>query len=72
MSKDPYSFLNEKNAVMMNCKNPSEFNKVYEETLQKHYQNMKEEQFENIDRIEEEKEGEGEDINNSKELLSGD
>lgn len=33
MKIDPYNYLNEKNAILLNCKNPVIFDNVYEEAL---------------------------------------
>ena len=37
MRIDPYNYLNERNAIMLNCKNPQPFNNVYEQALEKHF-----------------------------------
>lgn len=29
MQRDPYGYLNEKNAILLNCKNPKQYNDVY-------------------------------------------
>lgn len=34
---DPYNYLNEKNAILLNCKNPQQYNDVYVKTLEKFY-----------------------------------
>ena len=33
MQADPHNYLNEKNAIMLNCKNSQIFHKVYEEAI---------------------------------------
>lgn len=42
MKIDPYNYLNERNAIMLNVKNPVQFNNVYEEALQKHFKKQME------------------------------
>lgn len=32
-NNDPYSFLNEKNAILLNCKNPKLYNEVCNEVM---------------------------------------
>lgn len=34
---DPYNYFNDKNAIMLNCKNPDPFLKVYEQAIEKHF-----------------------------------
>jgi len=34
--QDPYKYLNEHTAIMLNCKDPKYFNEVYEKTIKKH------------------------------------
>lgn len=38
MKMDPHNYLNEKNAILLNCKNPQQYNDVYVKTIEK-YQN---------------------------------
>ena len=38
LNRDPHNYLNEKNAILLNCKNPQLYNDVYLKTLEKHYQ----------------------------------
>ena len=33
---DPYSNLNEKNAILLNCKNPNLYQDIYKKTIEKH------------------------------------
>ena len=33
----PNNFYTEKNAIILNCKDPSFFHKIYEETIKKHF-----------------------------------
>jgi serine/threonine protein kinase len=37
MKMDPYNYLNEKNAILLNCKNPQQYNDVYVKTIEKYY-----------------------------------
>jgi hypothetical protein len=37
MKADPYNFLNEKNAVLLNCKNPQQYHEIYEKAIEKHF-----------------------------------
>ena len=37
MKIDPYNYLNEKNAILLNVKNPAQFNDVYEKTIEQHF-----------------------------------
>ena len=34
---DPYNYFTEKNAIMLNCKNPKQFMDVYEKAIEKHF-----------------------------------
>ena len=36
----PQLKLNDKNAIMLNCKDKKKFNEVYEKTIQKHFAKM--------------------------------
>ena len=35
--QDPYSYFNEQNAILLNCKNPEKFTEVYEHAIEKHF-----------------------------------
>lgn len=37
---DPHTFLNERNAIMLNCKDSAVFNQVYEKTIEHHFKNV--------------------------------
>lgn len=36
MMNNPYTYLTEKNAILLNCKDPSKFQEVYYKTIEKH------------------------------------
>ena len=47
MQMDPHNYLNERNAIMLNCKDSAVFNNVYEHTIRKQLvDQMKESQME--------------------------
>ena len=37
MKIDPYNYLDERNAIMLNVKNPALFIKAYENAIEKHF-----------------------------------
>ncbi len=37
MKIDPYNYLDERNAIMLNVKNPSQFIAAYEAAIEKHF-----------------------------------
>ena len=41
MRQDPYNYMNEKNAILLNCKNPELYNKVYVEAMEKFYKKQR-------------------------------
>ena len=41
-SDDPHQKLNERNAILINTKNPVYFQQTYEKTIEKHYAQMEE------------------------------
>ncbi|CDW86267.1 protein kinase domain containing protein [Stylonychia lemnae] len=55
LNKDqPHRFLNERNAIILNCKDPQQFNQVYQKALQKQFQDAvgaAEENLINLDQI---------------------
>jgi hypothetical protein len=40
MNKNPYTYLNEKNAILLNCKDQQVFKDVYEKTVEKYFKNQ--------------------------------
>ncbi|CDW75810.1 protein kinase domain containing protein [Stylonychia lemnae] len=45
MMNNPYTYLNEKNAILLNVKDPSKFKQIYEDTLKKH---LRKKNYDNI------------------------
>ena len=37
LKQNPYAYLNEKNAIILNCKDPKFFTEVYEKAVEKHF-----------------------------------
>lgn len=40
MQENPHAYLNEKNAILLNCKDSARFNEVYEKTIEHHFKNQ--------------------------------
>jgi hypothetical protein len=35
--RDPYNYYNDKNAILLNCKDAASFNEIYEKAIDKHF-----------------------------------
>lgn len=39
MRMDPYNYMNDKNAIMLNCKDPEFYNHIYTKAIERFYKN---------------------------------